>query len=345
MNPYLSDKIKVVSFLAIIVVFYIHANISDGVGQTLLLPSLGRKCIAGVFGPCAVPMFYAISGFLYFRGISRGVSDVFGKMRRRVLSLLVPFVIAAIVYPLQPVLKQWLLHSAAERDYLLLARDGGLLYTLRCLFVDSGTGMPWAYHLWFMRDLLILVVLSPLLYYLRRAMGGWLLVPLVAVYVLMPQVRFLFAAIWFVAGSFVLGRLHDAPRWLVVMCAVLFLSLAVYHQLVDYAAWRYVQLLEISCGLVALWCAYDWVAGRGFRLGTHRWLALACQFTFFIYLYHEPMLHTVVKAIATVMGGTEWACLAAVLLPPLIVAPMGVAVGCVLRRLLPAFYGILTGGR
>ena len=344
MNQYLSDKIKVVSFIAIIIVFYIHANLADGVGQTMLLPSLGRKCIAGVFGPCAVPMFYAISGFLFFRGIDC-VSDVFGKMKKRVWTLLIPFVIAAIVYPLQPVLKQLLLHTTSERDYLALAQDGGLLYTLRCLFVDSGTGMPWAYHLWFMRDLVIIVALSPLLYYLRHTMHRWLIVLVVALYMLFPQVGFLYASIWFVAGSFFLGELSRLPRQLVVAFVLLFLTLAVWHQVDDYAAWQYVKVLEISCGLASLWCVYDWVVPQDFRLSDHRGLALACQFTFFIYLYHEPMLHTIVKALPPLLGNSQWGYLAAVVLTPLIVAPMGIAVGYVFRRLLPSVYYILTGKR
>ena len=344
MSQFFSDKLRLVSFLAIVIVFYIHSNTTDVAAQAMLAPAVARKTIAGVLGPCAVPMFYAISGFLFFRGIKRGLFDIFKKMKKRVWTLLIPFVIAAIVYLLQPMLKQALLHTPSDNDYLQMISHDSLLVTLRNLFYDSGTGMPWAYHLWFMRDLIIIVALSPLLYYLRRYLGYWLMALAVALYVVFPQISFLYSMCWFVAGSLVLGRL-SLPRWAVAICFVAFMALAVFHQIVDYSAWQYVRIVETSLGLVSLWSIYDWLVLSTFRLSNHKWLALACQFTFFMYLYHEPTLHTTFKAITASTGYSELGYTLAILVTPLIVAPLMLAVGYAVKRFLPSVYRVMVGGR
>ena len=78
-------------------------------------------------------------------------------------------------------------------------------------------------------------------------------------------------------------------------------------------------ILTTACGLVALWKCYDLVVSSSFILKEHKWLLLACNYTFFIYLYHEPTLN--------------------------IVTIIWVGVGVCLKRMIPKVYGICVGGR
>ena len=44
-----------------------------------------------------------------------------------------------------------------------------LLDVLLALFyMKPGGNTPWAFHLWFLRDLIIIVACSPLLFYMRK---------------------------------------------------------------------------------------------------------------------------------------------------------------------------------
>ena len=71
MKQHLSDKLKIMSFLAILVVLFIHAGLPntlypDGLMQ---IAYVIREIIARIIGDNAVPLFYVISGYLFFRHV------------------------------------------------------------------------------------------------------------------------------------------------------------------------------------------------------------------------------------------------------------------------------------
>ena len=331
MTTRFSEKLKVVSFMAILAVFYLHATFPEEVYATMRFPVLVRQCIADVFGHCAVPMFYAISGYLFFRGVEK-ISQVWQKMQKRVRTLLVPFVIAALLFPLPLVLM--------GRDLPAHSFWGILV----ALFYDAGNLMPWAYHLWFLRDLIILVTLSPVLYYLRHWTGYWSILICIVLYWLSPYTLFLYAAIWFLGGSLLLDKYERLPRWALWVTIPLFLLLILYR-LNFGRAWMYLNVAEIALGITSLWGLYDVIVPKNFRLKNVPWLAFACQFTFFLYLYHEPLFHLIVKAIPQILGANAFGYTMSFLLSPLIFLPIGIAIGYLLMRLMPSVYHLLTGGR
>lgn len=101
MTQYQSDKIKIISFLSIILVLYIHSSFHDYPHeiQGMLFNHYLQVAISQCLGQCAVPMFFAISGYLFFLGV-KGVDDVWRKMNKRVWTILIPFLIAAWFLPL-----------------------------------------------------------------------------------------------------------------------------------------------------------------------------------------------------------------------------------------------------
>ena len=81
MTQYQSDKIKIISFLSIILVLYIHSSFHDDPHeiQGMLFNHYLQVTISQCLGQCAVPMFFAISGYLFFLGV-KGVDDVWKKI-------------------------------------------------------------------------------------------------------------------------------------------------------------------------------------------------------------------------------------------------------------------------
>ena len=64
MPQYLSDKIKILSFVAIIFVLYIHSDFHDYPHEILGVEfnHYLQSAISGKIGRCAVPVFFMISG-------------------------------------------------------------------------------------------------------------------------------------------------------------------------------------------------------------------------------------------------------------------------------------------
>lgn len=348
MTPFFSEKLRIVSFFSIIVVFYIHAGFPDEVKETMTIPVIVRSCIAGVFGPCAVPMFYAISGFLFFYGIRKGITDVFKKMRKRIRTLLIPFIIAALFFPAFFMLMEFIpgasahINSDSYIERFVSMPIGDIFLSL---FYDSGNGMPWAYHLWFLRDLIIIIALTPGLYYLRKYTSFWSIVIILVLYITFPQHSFLYAMYWFVAGSFVMDKTQKLPQWSIFMLFALFFAMAIYRQFNAYESWKYFRILEISFGVCSIWSMYDIFVSKEFRINSIPFLFFACQFTFFLYLYHEPALHIIVKAIPMALGNNEFGYTMSFLLSPLIFAPIAITIGYFLKKFTPYLYNVIVGGR
>lgn len=343
-TPFFSEKIKVVSFLSIIFVLYIHTEFPADVLSNKPIAAMVQKITTGLLAPCAVPMFFAISGYLFFFGASH-VGKVFIKMRKRIKTLFIPFVIAAMAYPLLPIFKELVLHHPAEKQYLLLIQRQEFTSTLKCLFFDSGTTMPWAYHLWFLRDLIIIVLFSPVLFYARRWLGYWSIAVVAAFYLLFPQLHFLYGMFWFVAGSFVLDKLGSLPQRFTFLMLSIFLAMAFWRLFVTDEVTEPFKTVEIALGVAALWRLYDMLVSSSFRLESVPVLHVACQYTFFLYLYHEPSLHAVTKVISSALGNNEFANTVSIMLSPLLLSTIIIAIGFVMKKYMHKVYAILTGGR
>ena len=87
MNQYLSDKLRNLSAVAILMVLYIHMFYTEGNSMPLLL-AIERFIGSGICS-VAVPLFYMISGFLFFLKVPAGLRSIGEKIRKRMRTLLV----------------------------------------------------------------------------------------------------------------------------------------------------------------------------------------------------------------------------------------------------------------
>ena len=124
----------------------------------------------------AVPAFFVISGYLFFLRIkSFDLATYKYKVRRRFSSLFIPYLIwnvVAIMYPLSLHLFRGETMPSDVWGYLAYLWDTGEpLHT------------PLNYPLWYMRDLIVLTILSPLIYHLLKYLKGFFILLLFACYV------------------------------------------------------------------------------------------------------------------------------------------------------------------
>lgn len=68
MNTYFSNKIKLVSFISILLVLYVHSDFHNYPNEILGMPfnHYLQISISRILGNLAVPLFYCISGYLFF---------------------------------------------------------------------------------------------------------------------------------------------------------------------------------------------------------------------------------------------------------------------------------------
>ena len=165
MTQYLSDKLRILSLISIIFVLYIHSGFHADEIKGMLMNDRVQEFISGMMGRCAVPLFYVISGYLFFLKVPEGMKSIYGKMRKRVGTLVVPYIIGCLFFVgfgvLMAVLPGVSKYMNSSLMPLFFKPIGEIL---RSIFYDAGNGTPCAFQLWFLRDLILIVATSPLWY-------------------------------------------------------------------------------------------------------------------------------------------------------------------------------------
>lgn len=311
-----------------------------------------QEFISEMMGRCAVPLFYMVSGYLFFLKVPEEMASIYGKIKKRVRTLVVPYVIGCLFFigfgvllTVLPGVSKYMNSSVMP----LFTKPVGEI--LRCIFYDAGNGYPCAFQLWFLRDLILIVATSPLWFMcLKHLKWGFVAVVFVLTYLDVPHVPF-YSLFWFVLGGQLtkvriesIGKNGIRTVDLLALCLFLVLSIVelFYSEMID---WRSLRIPIILLGIVGAWGLYDAVVGKDFNLSQHRWLATACLFTFFIYLFHEPTLNIVRKLIVVVLGKNELGYLTSYLISPWIFTVCAVFIGLLFRKYLPKVYNVCTGGR
>ena len=154
-------------------------------------------------GHVAVPLFFLFSGYLFFKGLEKRFSwAVFrGKLHRRVRSLLVPYVLWNALFLLFLLALQLLFPGLLRSHSPILSYGVGDWLNSFWNYNGQLYGYPVLYAFWFLRNLMVLNVLSPLLWLVLKH-GGRL-------------------AMGFVCGFFAVGSLFFVQQgidWTLSVC-------------------------------------------------------------------------------------------------------------------------------
>jgi len=290
----------------------------------------------------AVPLYFAISGFLLFLRHDGPPDDYPKLVSRRFRSLFLPFLL---------VNGFWLAYLSATGA---IPGIGGSTYlkTRGYLQLLLGLdGLPLIYPLWFLRDLFVLFVLSPVLGWLLRhaAYAGLALLWLCWNFLPQGDVPVAYLGVFF----FYLGGLAAVKRFPLACpgpaLAALWTGFALLTALSVFILtanpgsvwWFPVWRLCVLTGTLAVWYWSGWA-----KLQDWGWLTRIAPFIFFVYLVHEPALSYLADACSGLFSlpGTI-SQLGFALGLAVAATAVSLALALLLRSLAPPVYRLLTGGR
>ena len=355
MTKYLSNKLRVLSFISIILVVYIHTYYSEGKSMSSLmkLESFWGNGICRV----AVPLFFVISGYLFFLKCPDGIKSIWPKMKKRVRTLLVPYLLvnsfAIIFYVLMNVMVNYSPTINGVVNYHIFDEISqyGIWGSILALYWTD----PVAFQLWFIRNLMVVILFAPIIYILLRVaikgVSGFLLFLISEGLLLTVTITVCsdcLAAFWFVAGGYMamnpricISGTVERGYW-ATGSTFLFIALAcmnVYHPLSLY------QWLMPIVGIIALWTGYDLVYGRGIENPTlSPCLTFLCSYSFFVYLVHEPLLN-ILKKLPLLISRSEITLIVAYIIIPPIFYYLTSLIGSWIKHVMPRCYDVFTGGR
>jgi surface polysaccharide O-acyltransferase-like enzyme len=348
----LSERISILRLPLIVGVVFIHAYdpaIEKGIGlrYTGWVQFVTNYISVGL-AAVSVPLLFLFSGYLFFYGFSATPSGFLRKIRKRGKTLLLPLIfwngwclaVTALAQAI-PATRQYFSGRAAP-----IAHFSALDYANALLGV---TRHPIAYQFWFVRDLLLLVLLSPLIFLvLKRA--PVLFLALVTLWWGLDHVWTLpilsrEAILFFSIGSMLAMREIDLCRLdKVALVCWLYLPLSIADALTKHnAANGLIHRLSEVCGVACVFCLTKYVRQASFS----RDILMALSATsFFVFASHEPLL-TIARKLSfrLVSSPGELAIIGLYFADPLIVIGVCIAAYYVCRKIMPQFTGMITGGR
>lgn len=343
-STYYSQKISVLSFLSILMVVYIHSYYVEAEEYQW---SRWLQLIVSGLTSIAVPLFYTISGFFFFIGVER-IEDCLPRIKKRVNSILIPYLIWNIVFvgwyyclslipSTMPYVNSQILHYIDWKNPL---------DTLNFLFLK-----PVGFQLWFLRDLILFIAVSPLVYITISRLKWW---SLVLTYIMTGWIT-RFWIDYFIFGG-VIGLYYNLEstriinRKIVYWSIVIFITFVIANVIFDSnmnfpkSIMNYISHISVAFGVIAIWGLYDLVIDTIPQKIIPSIVKLS-GYSFFIYLFHEPVFNIIKKVMLIVFGKTESSLIICYMINPVIMCMLAIIIAKFIEQSMPMIYKTLVGGR
>jgi len=351
-SEYLSKKLHFLSAFLLLFVIMSH-SFNIGTRITNIVPSEINLAIQSImsYGFCliAVPVYFMASGLFFFKGQNQyPLSSYRKKLSGRVNSLLIPYLLTSGIvilffYAIQsiPAIKPLF------NNELITDKSFGEL-------IESWLLYPRAYHLWYIRNLIVVTIISPLIFLLIKRGGLFYLIPVIILWIFfstdipfhIPRTLAMFSIGAFISIKGIKLGIHKnktlliaiSSLWVVLACLQYFcFAKDTLYQLV------FVNI-SILIGVVAIWLIYDYFyepISKSFGF----FEKYIYPFSFFIFLFHEPVLTIVIKLMILMFGSSNPASLTIYFIAPVFTFLICWFIAVFAKRYLTYFYRLVTGSR
>ena len=241
----------------------------------------------------AVPTFFAISGFLFFRNYS--ISQTLNKWKRRVFSLFIPF----MVWNVLAYLYYFIL------SFIPVVSDNmNVKINIPTTIVDI-ISIPFSTEYnnvaWYLVNLMIYVLFAPLIYLLLKnkysGIIAFLGIPLIGCIIsnnyLIQSMYFMFGAYFGIHFEHLASKKSPIKISLTALCAFLLLSQILFF--LNGSVTDYFSDIILLLMIPSLWIAVDCF---DFKNEPKRWMRIS----FYTYMIHSFILEPIEKVILIAFG-------------------------------------------
>ena len=354
MTNYLSLKIKHISFFSMIMVVILHCYNLDTKQSGLVLEQFKnvnwfiQTFISNGLTRIAVPIFFLLSGFLFFLGFKNLENEILTKIFKRIKTLVFPY----FFWVFFGILFYFILQSIPQLQHFFtkkLIKDYNSLEWFNAFFVNL-----ISYQLWFLRDLIVMVFLTPIIYFLIQKINYFYFLVLLSLWFCNQDNLFFTseAILFFSLGSFLALKkselLNKKSKNAVLLVIIWFMTITVKTVLELYFNKNAIQVIlslktTIVIGIFAFWTFYDVLIKLNFK--KLNFLSPIMNFSFFIYVIHEPILTVVKKLFFRTFGTSQNNYLVIYCISPFITILICVLIGLIIKKKFLNFYTLITGNR
>lgn len=347
MDKYISNKIKNISLIMTFVVVVLHSNNLTN-PSVFSVNTLVQNVIGAGICRLAVPTFFFISGYLFFYKFKPSKDAWISKYKKRFNSLFIPYVIWCTGWLVILYLVELTAFGRAIFSDRIVAD-----YNFVELFKNTYI-YPLPYQFWYIRALMLNVIISPVIYYVIVKLKDKAL-PIITV-------LWFFNVIYYPILMFSIGAclsIYDYDLYFknlrnkIKLLGLGFVAGIIIKTIIIYMpalpVHDYLELLGeniiILFGIPFVWLMYDVISEKykeKFDLGKEMKLA---KYGIFIYFFHIPLQSIIKKVWFKIMPLTDVSSLIIFFVAPVVTIIICALTGIFLRKYMNKFYRLLTGGR
>ncbi len=342
-EKFFSKKITFLSFLMSVFVIYIHSNNLVNVGladATTSVDYVVTKIIVECLARTAVPFFFMMSGYWFFRfdflNVRNDLNTIKTKLLKKGKSLVVPYLIwNTFVYLFFVIVTRIPFISSLMNSKEVVGLDFKTIL-LNVLLHEQN------YPMWYVQDLLVLMLLTPLfLFVLRNKYISFSVLIILGVFCCLEiswgycQTNSLY---FFLLGAILAVYFRkffeekSSKKVIIISSGILlFRVIVAYYEIPVIST---IALLFAPVALVKLFDVF-----KDFKV---TWFT---KQSFFIYCAHVLPTTIVMKILAKLFGENDLLAAASFFVTPFIILGGVYIVAKVMSRCTSKLYGILCGGR
>ena len=358
-----SKRITSLRFLLAMLVVFIHNNytkesiakrVEEGLPNTLFCPNLFTEWvqlfISQGIARCAVPLFFIFAAYLQVKK-----SDKYNVLLlKRFKTIFLPFLLWTCIYLLYYGFVKLLILKIAPS--MIHNPDKTILnWTItdwihNILYRERAASLPkLAYQLWFLRDLMILIIISPILnLFVKKFKYGFLFF-ICVLYVIPFKVYFVInSAYFFYVIGLYFGNYNwnviekiDNMKWIECLFLVL-VSIFVTHFFFGLDSNMH-NLMVISVCIFMLKVSKIIIS----KQKLYNLASYLSGFSFFLYAIHTPVLNDYITRgwLHVFPIKNSFYCLFEYFGVTILTIIIGTLIGIVLKKICPPLFSILNGGR
>lgn len=350
-----TNTLSALRFPLIIGVVFIHSRFTDIITQEGIISltrdifpiyTLLSNLISNVFSRISVPLFFAISGYFFFYRVNiLNVHVYIHKLKRRLKSLLIPYIIWNFI-----VILILLAAELCIPEMMSGLKKSITKWNITDWFYNLYT-VPISYQFWFIRDLILLCIFSPIIYYgIKYGKRPFILaLSILWIFDLWPNIPgFSIVGIF----SFSVGAYFSINQ-------INFITILSKNTTILGSLYVILSILEVTIVQQQSWLTYyhniNMIIGMSFLTALFAKLQIKghkvenpilTKSSFFIFAYHVMPLVLILKICFKIIPSyNELSLICIYLFSTIFIIMVGIGLGTVLKKYFPTVYKVISGGR
>lgn len=287
-----------------------------------------------------VPCFYIVSGFFFFNNIQDFSLKIYkNKLKTRIRTLVIPYFLWNVIGLILCIIK---FEFLGFPSFGII--DNGTINLLRVIegFWDLTDGYPYAFAFWFIRNLIIFVIVSPVAYFIARRKIGFI----IFIIILCVFSIYTYQFEYFIIGAFLsLNKnkflFNDNVR-LAVISFVLWMSISFIKT--ELNVWKFYTSLNLIQCFAAFICI-QYIAFRCINFEKYNIFRSLISATFYIYAIHQFFCTMPRKFYLTIFGNSFWGVTISFIMSFLTLVIVSFLIYLIMKKLFPSTLKVLGGNR